>query len=131
MTHHDEAAGLSGQVAGPRVLVVDDEPDELALLATHLRRAGCDVREARSAEDALADDAHLDVDVAFVDLRLPGMGGWELVEELRARRPGLPLVVTSVLDAHDYPAVEATLPKPFVGESVRAALREALPGWSP
>jgi CheY-like chemotaxis protein len=114
-----------------RALVVDDEPDELALLTTHLRRLGLDVTQARSAEDALADDTHLDVDVAFVDLRLPGMGGWELVDELRTRRPGLPVVVVSVLDAHDYPAVEAALPKPFVGDNVRAALDQALPGWSP
>lgn len=114
-----------------RVLVVDDEPDERALLATHLRRAGCEVVEAPSAEAALADESQLDVDVAFVDLRLPGMGGWELVEELRRRRPGLPVVVTSVLDEHDYPDVEAALPKPFVGEHVRAALERALPDGSP
>lgn len=117
-----------------RALVVDDEPDELALLTTHLRRTGCTVLEARSAEEALADDALLDVDVAFVDLRLPGMGGWELIEELRVRRPRLPVVVTSVLDAHDYPQVEAALPKPFVGENVRAALDQALrsgPAGSP
>lgn len=115
----------------PRALVVDDEPDERTLLATHLHRLGLEVRETRSAEEALSDDANLDVDVAFVDLRLPGMGGWELVEELRARCPGLPVVVVSVLDAHDYPNVEAALPKPFVGENVRTALDQALPGWSP
>jgi CheY-like chemotaxis protein len=113
-----------------RALVVDDELDEQTLLATRLRRAGCDVVAVGSAEEALADDDHLAVDVAFVDLRLPGMGGWELIEELRVRRPGLPVVVTSVLDPQDYPAVAAVLPKPFTGDGVLQALDTALPGWS-
>ncbi|WP_273653720.1 response regulator [Cellulomonas fimi] len=131
MTDDDTTTRPARARTTARVLVVDDEPDERALLATHLRRAGCEVVEAPSAEAALADESQLDVDVAFVDLRLPGMGGWELVEELRRRRPGLPVVVTSVLDEHDYPDVEAALPKPFVGEHVRAALERALPDGSP
>ncbi|MEZ0448799.1 response regulator [Cellulomonas sp. ICMP 17802] len=110
----------------PRVLVVDDEPDELALVARHLVRLGHDVVAVKSAEEALADAHHLEVDVAIVDLRLPGMGGWELVDVLRARRPSLPIIVTSVLDADDYPTVEASLPKPFTGEGVQAALARAL-----
>jgi CheY-like chemotaxis protein len=109
-----------------RVLVVDDEPDELALITRHLRRLGYDVVATKSAEEALGDEENLTVDVAVIDLRLPGMGGWELVDVLRGRRPGLPLIVTSVLDADDYPPVEAWLPKPFTGEGVQAALARAL-----
>jgi len=108
-----------------RALVVDDEPDERALLATHLRRAGCEVVEAVDAERALETDLST-VDVAFVDLRLPGIDGWELIEVLRERRPGLPVVVTSVLDAVDYPRAEAVVTKPFSRVDVEAALRTAL-----
>ncbi|WP_315094628.1 response regulator [uncultured Cellulomonas sp.] len=114
----------------PRVLVVDDEPDELALLARHLRRLGYEVVTMKSAEDALGDEDNLGVDVAIVDLRLPGMGGWELVDVLHARRPGLPVIVTSVLDPDDYPPVEAWLPKPFTGDAVRDAVARALEGRS-
>ncbi|WP_421743375.1 response regulator [Cellulomonas sp.] len=109
-----------------RVLVVDDEPDELALIERHLRRLGYDVVAVKSAEEALGDEDNLGVDVAIVDLRLPGMGGWELVDVLHARRPGLPVIITSVLDPDDYPQVEAWLPKPFTGEGVQAALARAL-----
>lgn len=112
-----------------RVLVVDDEPDELALLATHLHRAGCEVVEATSAEAALAGD--LAVDVAFVDLRLPGMGGWELITVLRERLPGIPVVVTSVLDEHDYPVADAVLPKPYTSTAFLAVLERVLPGGHP
>jgi CheY-like chemotaxis protein len=112
----------------PRVLVVDDEPDELALITRHVLRLGHQVVSAKSAEAALAHPELDTVDVAIVDLRLPGMGGWELVDVLHERRPGLPVVVTSVLDADDYPHVEAWLPKPFSGEGVQAALARALGG---
>jgi CheY-like chemotaxis protein len=111
-----------------RVLVVDDEPDELALITRHVRRLGHDVTSATSAEAALAHPELDTVDVAIVDLRLPGMGGWELIDVLLARRPGLPVIVTSVLDPDDYPHVEAWLPKPFTGEGVRSALTRALDG---
>jgi CheY-like chemotaxis protein len=105
-----------------RVLVVDDEPDELALLTRHLVRLECEVVAVASAEEALSDDHNLDVDAAFIDLRLPGMGGAELVAELRVLRPSLAFVVTSVLDTDDYPVVEAWLPKPFTREGVHQAL---------
>lgn len=108
------------------MLVVEDEPDDRQLLTCHLARLGYAVVPTTSAEDALSDADNLVVDVAVVDLRLPGMDGWELIEVLRARRPGLPVVVTSVLDPDDYPSVEAALPKPFTGGDVQAALARAL-----
>lgn len=114
----------------PRVLVVDDEPDELALITRHVRRLGHDVVAVKSAEEALASSELDAVDIAIVDLRLPGMGGWELIDVLHTRRPGLPVVVTSVLDADDYPQVEAWLPKPFTGDGVQSALAQALGGPS-
>lgn len=110
-----------------RALVVDDEPDELALLGTHLRRAGCEVVGVVDAEHALDEDLTR-IDVAFVDLRLPGMGGWELIDILRERAPDLPVVVTSVLDEHDYPTTAAVLPKPYLSAQVQAVLERALAG---
>ena len=109
-----------------RALVVDDEPDELALLTRHLRRLDCEVLPVSSGEDALADERNLDVDVAFIDLRLPGVSGVDLIARLRALRPSLVFVVTSVLDTDDYPTVEAWLPKPFTAEAVHQALVVAL-----
>ena len=80
---------------------------------------------AKSAEEALADpELDTRVDVAIVDLRLPGMGGWELIDVLRARRPGPARGGRHVvLDADDYPHVEAWLPKPFSGDGVPGGAR--------
>jgi CheY-like chemotaxis protein len=114
----------------PRILIVDDEPDELALITRHAQRFGYDVVAAKSAEAALASPELDSVHAAVVDLRLPGMGGWELIDVLRVRRPGLPVVVTSVLDPDDYPHVEAWLPKPFSADAVQAALARAVGGVS-
>jgi CheY-like chemotaxis protein len=113
-------------MTGPSVLVVDDEPDELALLTRHLRRLGCDVVGVPTAERALDDEANLESAVAFVDLRLPGMGGADLIDLLHRLRPAMGIVVTSVLDTDDYPLGDVWLPKPFTGDGVRQALTAAL-----
>jgi len=109
-----------------RVLVVDDEPDERALIVRHLRRLGCDVVDVPTAELALDDEANLEVAVAFVDLRLPGMSGADLIDLLHRLRPAMGIVVTSVLDTDDYPPGDGWLPKPFTGDGVRQALTAAL-----
>jgi DNA-binding LytR/AlgR family response regulator len=89
-----------------RVLAVDDEPPALDELAYHLRT---DPRVARlhTASDAtealrvLRDD---DVDVVFLDIRMPGLDGMELARVLRrfARPPAIVFVT-----AYDDGAVDA------------------------
>ena len=66
------------------VLVVDDSADIRLLACTLLRRAGHQVREAESAEEALAMIVAEPPDVVLLDLQLPGMDGWGLLAELRA-----------------------------------------------
>ena len=57
------------------------------------------MRAADDAKTALARTEGVALDLAVVDLRLPGTSGWSLVDELRQRRPQVLIVVTSVLDA--------------------------------
>lgn len=67
----------------PTVLLVDDEPDLLEVYDLWLSES-CEVRTAGSGEEALAavDDA---VDVVFLDRRMPGVAGDEVLREIRAR----------------------------------------------
>ncbi len=81
------------------VLVVEDEDDQRQLVTVYVTRSGCTVLAADNAETALARIEGVALDLAVVDLRLPGMSGWSLVDELQQRRPQVPIVVTSVLDA--------------------------------
>jgi DNA-binding NtrC family response regulator len=67
----------------PRVLVVDDEPEMRRTVARVLSNRGMDVMTAndgRMAMDVLAKEA---IDVALIDLMMPQVGGFELLEELR------------------------------------------------
>jgi DNA-binding NtrC family response regulator len=75
------------------VLLVDDEAYVRDSLATLLERRGFAVRTAASADRALADGAAEGADAVVADLRMPGLSGLELLRELQARAPALPVVL--------------------------------------
>ena len=68
------------------VLVVDDEPDITALVAYHLAKAGYQVTTAVSGPEALRLAEEQAPDLVVLDLMLPGLSGYEILEGLR-RRP--------------------------------------------
>ena len=69
--------------AGERVLVVDDEPDIVALVAYHLAKAGYRVSTAGSGTDALELARRDRPALLVLDLMLPGLSGYEVLEQLR------------------------------------------------
>jgi signal transduction histidine kinase len=69
---------------GVRVLVVDDDPDTLALVTTILREQGASVETAASGAAALALIERSPVDVVVSDLGMPGLDGYELLDRIRA-----------------------------------------------
>jgi CheY-like chemotaxis protein/anti-sigma regulatory factor (Ser/Thr protein kinase) len=101
--HGDAAAGDAapddaGANAGkPTVLVVEDNDDVRELAEQVLEMEGYAVQSAASGEqamDLLRQDAR--ADLLFTDVIMPGgMNGLELVEQARALRPGLPVLVTT------------------------------------
>ncbi|MDZ7379669.1 MAG: sigma-54 dependent transcriptional regulator [candidate division KSB1 bacterium] len=89
-----------------QILVVDDEVGMVTLLRNYLVREGYDVTTAPSAEVALQLlDTH-EIDVVLTDLRMPGMGGMELVRELHAARPETQVILMTAFGSIDV-AVEA------------------------
>ncbi len=70
--------------AGDRVLVVDDEPDIVALVAYHLASAGYQVATAGTGAEALAQAARERPALVVLDLMLPDRSGFEVLEQLRA-----------------------------------------------
>jgi len=70
--------------AGERVLVVDDEPDIVALVAYHLAKAGYRVSTAASGPEALEAAREERPALIVLDLMLPGMSGFDVLEQLRA-----------------------------------------------
>jgi CheY-like chemotaxis protein len=84
------------------ILIVDDERHVRSALSRLLRRLGLETLEAASAEEALELVPSRRLGCALIDLRMPGMGGMELVRRLRGSAPALPLiVVTGHGDAED------------------------------
>jgi two-component system phosphate regulon response regulator PhoB len=75
---------MTTATAGERVLVVDDEPDIVALVAYHLAKAGYRVATASSGTDALESARRDRPALIVLDLMLPGMTGYEVLEQLRA-----------------------------------------------
>ena len=66
-----------------RVLVVDDEPDIVALVAYHLAKSGYSVSTATNGPDGLAAARREKPSLIILDLMLPGVSGLEVMEELR------------------------------------------------
>jgi two-component system phosphate regulon response regulator PhoB len=70
--------------ATDRILVVDDEPDIVALVAYHLAKAGYRVATAANGHDALSAARRERPALLVLDLMLPGMSGFDVLTELRA-----------------------------------------------
>ena len=75
---------MTATAAGERVLVVDDEPDIVALVAYHLAKAGYRVSTAATGPDALRAAREERPALVVLDLMLPGMSGFDVLEKLRA-----------------------------------------------
>jgi two-component system OmpR family response regulator len=78
-----------------RVLVVEDEPELLAVLAQALREAGYAVDEAADGDEGLFKATSWDYDAIVLDLMLPGRDGWQVLEGLRRGRTTPVLILTA------------------------------------
>ena len=115
-----------------RLLLVDDDPSLLRLMTLRLEGEGYQVISADCAETALVLLAKNSVDVVLSDLRMPGLDGMALFDEIAKRNPGLPVVL---MTAHGSipEAVAATqrgvfgfLTKPLNNVELRDILQKAV-----
>ena len=112
-----------------RVLVVDDMPQLAGVASALLRDAGFETLQAEGGSDALAKLAAHTIDVVLSDIQMPGMDGYALAEEIRARFPGLPVVLMTghaCARSHGDPRPTSVLQKPFTGAELVAFVRGAL-----
>lgn len=114
-----------------RVLVVDDEENLRLVLRTLLRRHGYEVETAASGEEALGLVDSFGPDVVLTDVRMPKMGGLDLLATLKAKGNDATVIVMSAYGNLDL-AIEAMtagaydyVQKPFKPEEVVLALRKA------
>ncbi len=125
------APGAPSTPNGLRILLVDDEPAVRETATRLLQICGHAVVSAADGESALRifSDAPEAVDVAIIDLTMPGLGGAVLLRRLRAQRPDLPVLVISGYTEGENaaegilaaPRVDF-LPKPFSLDELRTRL---------
>ena len=114
-----------------RVLVVDDEENLRLVVRTFLKRDGYEVEVAASGEEALALVESFGPDVILTDVKMPKMGGLELLATLKAKGIDSTVIVMSAYGNVDL-ALEAMkagaydyIQKPFKAEEVLLTLRKA------
>ena len=90
----------------PLLLVIDDEPGMLNLVGRFARPLGFDVRTHSSAREALESVARQPVDVALVDLRMPEIGGLDVLRALREAHPECRVILMTAHASVDT-AIEA------------------------
>jgi CheY-like chemotaxis protein len=116
------------------VLICDDEPSIGALLEELLTRFGHRVNTCQDGESALLFASGHAFDLAFLDLRMPGMGGEELLKRLRASRPeAIYVMITGyarddVVDEALRNGASACLCKPFSLSQVIRLLEQVASG---
>ncbi|HEX7167906.1 MAG TPA: response regulator transcription factor [Acidimicrobiales bacterium] len=113
------------------VLLVDDDPGLRSMLGLSLRDEGYVVIEAKDAEAALFELSNHAVDVALVDMRLPGMSGLDLCREIRRRGRTPVVAVTAQTDTSDIVSfldagADDYVTKPVDGQVLAARLRAVI-----
>lgn len=118
-----------------RILIVDDEPDILFVLKTVLKVAGYEVVEAASGEEAIAVLESTDTpDATLLDIRLPGIDGWEVLAKMRevswlSRSPVIVISAHAEADSSARAAesgASAYITKPFDPTAVTRELERVL-----
>jgi class 3 adenylate cyclase len=89
------------------VLVVDDQPANIRLLDAVLTSRGYDVVAAESGEEALKRINESPVDLVLLDIRMPGMDGYEVCRRIREQRDTAYLPVVMVTASGDEEKVKA------------------------
>ena len=115
-----------------RILVVDDEKNYLVVLAALLSAEGFEVTTAPNAARAAALIAEDEPDLVITDMRMPGMSGLELIQQVKPTHSDLPMLVMTAFGTVEN-AVEAMkagasdyITKPFKNQELVLTVRRAL-----
>jgi two-component system, NtrC family, response regulator AtoC len=118
----------------PMILLVDDDAAITTVLGSLLKQEGLSALAACSGSEALALLGKHPIDVVVTDLRMPGMDGMALLQQVVRGWPGVPVIVLSAhgtvalaVDAMKAGAADF-LTKPFDRDEVLFVLRKALAG---
>jgi signal transduction histidine kinase/ActR/RegA family two-component response regulator len=119
----------------PAIVLIDDDRSSLELLTAYLEGLAVQVVRTHDGPEGLAAVRQLIPAAVVLDIRLPGLDGWEVLRQIRADQATreLPVIVVSILDEKARGlalGADAYLIKPVARDDLVRALREvgALPG---
>jgi DNA-binding response OmpR family regulator len=121
---------------GHRILLVDDEPRVREVVASYLQRDGFQVVTAADGESARRQLVEFEPDLVLLDLMLPAVSGYSVLQEIR-RMGGLPVIVlTARADEADRVAglelgADDYVTKPFSPRELSARVRSVLRRTTP
>ena len=117
-----------------RILLVDDEANVRTVFSDILKKESYLVKEAKDGPEAIKAIDEETFDLALVDLRMPRMDGIEVLENIKKRKPEIPVIVytgygsiTSAVEAMRKGAFDY-LNKPFSPQQLKSNIKKALEG---
>jgi signal transduction histidine kinase/CheY-like chemotaxis protein len=122
------AASSGGSVRGQRVLVVDDNPLNLAIARAYLEVLGCVVDRASSGSEGVELATRNRYDAILMDCLMPGMSGFEAASALRRRDVHTPIIACTAADDADTTrasreaGMQELVHKPVSSDALEAAL---------
>ena len=90
-----ERSGPGGRTEGPLVLVVDDDARLREFVRVNLEMEGYSVREAASAEAALEAIEDSAPELVLLDVVMPGVDGWQMLQRMQERHGSIPVIMFS------------------------------------
>ncbi len=112
-----DRSGPGGRTEGPLVLVVDDDAALRELIRVSLTLDGYAVREAASAEEALAAIEDTAPDLVLLDVVMPGVDGWQMLQRMQERHGSIPVIMFSgKVDEESAAEAESRGAQGFIGK---------------
>jgi excisionase family DNA binding protein len=90
-----DRSGPAGSSSGPLVLVVDDDARLREYVRVNLEMEGYVVREAASAEEALQAIEDQAPELVLLDVVMPGVDGWQMLQRMQERHGSIPVIMFS------------------------------------
>jgi excisionase family DNA binding protein len=90
-----DRSGPGGRDKGPLVLVVDDDSQLREFIRLNLESEGYSVREAESAEAGLSAIEDQAPDLVLLDVMMPNVNGWEMLQRMQERHGSIPVIMFS------------------------------------
>ena len=102
---------------GPLVLIVDDDERVREYVRVNLEMEGYSVREASSAEEALAVIEDQAPELVLLDVVMPGVDGWQMLQRMQERHGSIPVIMFSgQVDPEAAADAESRGARGFVGK---------------